>query len=118
MIFDIRVRPPELLEELPKELQGYRMYDLEERGRPYREGGRQKWLEAMDEVGVTNAMLTAPPWYQKGKANEVLSSVIREHQDRFIGSISVDINDGAEALAELERSVRELGLRCLLLRPR
>jgi predicted TIM-barrel fold metal-dependent hydrolase len=117
MVFDMRVRPPELLGELPKDLQGFGIYRHEERGRPYQEEGRLKWLEAMDEVGISHAMLIAPPWYDKRKANEIISSIIREHQGRFIGSISIDINYGREALEELERCVRELGLCCLLLRP-
>jgi predicted TIM-barrel fold metal-dependent hydrolase len=116
MVFDMRVSPPELL-GLPSGVQGFVIHRVEERERPYREGGRQKWLEAMDEAGVTHAMLIAPPWYDKRKANEIISSIIREHQGRFIGSISLDINDGREALQELERCVRELGLQCLLLRP-
>jgi predicted TIM-barrel fold metal-dependent hydrolase len=117
MIFDMRVRPPELLGELPKDLQGFGIYRLEERGRPYQDEGRGKWLEAMDEVGITHAMLIAPPWYDHRKANEIISSITEEHEGRFIGSISLNINDGKEALQELERCVRELGLRCLLLRP-
>jgi predicted TIM-barrel fold metal-dependent hydrolase len=117
MVFDMRMRPPELTGELPKDLQGFGIYRLEERERPYQEGGRQKWLEAMDEVGITHAMLISPPWYDKRKANKIISSIIKEHQGRFIGSISIDIDDGREALEELERCVKELGLRCLLLRP-
>jgi predicted TIM-barrel fold metal-dependent hydrolase len=117
MLFDMRVSPPELLGGLRSGLQGFVMYRVEERERPYLDGGRQKWLEAMDEAGVTHAMLIAPPWYDKAKANEIISSITKEYKGRFIGSISLDINEGTKALEELERCVSELGLRCLVLRP-
>ncbi len=116
MVFDMRVSPPELL-GLPSGVQRFVRVRVEERERPYREGGRQKWLEAMDEAGVTHAMLISPPWYDNKKSNEIISDITKEHKDRFIGSISLDVNDGTKALQELERCVRELGLRCLVLRP-
>jgi predicted TIM-barrel fold metal-dependent hydrolase len=49
--------------------------------------------------------------------NDYVAGVVRTYPDQFIGFASVDPWKGAMALQELERSVRELGLRGLKLHP-
>jgi uncharacterized protein len=49
--------------------------------------------------------------------NDYVASVVRQYPDQFIGFASVDPWKGAWAVQELERSVRDLGLRGLKLHP-
>src|SRR5919112_4795496 len=49
--------------------------------------------------------------------NDYVASVARQYPDQFIGFASVDPWKGAWAVHELERSVKELGLRGLKLHP-
>jgi predicted TIM-barrel fold metal-dependent hydrolase len=49
--------------------------------------------------------------------NDYVASVARQYPDQFIGFASVDPWKGAWAVNELERSVKELGLRGLKLHP-
>jgi predicted TIM-barrel fold metal-dependent hydrolase len=50
-------------------------------------------------------------------SNDFVARCVAEHPDAFLGFASVDPHKGADALAELERSVRTLGLRGLKLHP-
>ena len=43
--------------------------------------------------------------------NDYVASVVQQYPDRFIGFASVDPWKGASAIQELDRSVKELGLR-------
>ena len=49
--------------------------------------------------------------------NDFVASCARAHPDAFVGFASVDPGKGAAAVSELERAVRELGLRGLKLHP-
>jgi predicted TIM-barrel fold metal-dependent hydrolase len=49
--------------------------------------------------------------------NDYVAGVARQYADRFIGFASVDPWKGAQAIVELERAVRDLGLRGLKLHP-
>lgn len=49
--------------------------------------------------------------------NDYIASIVRQYPDQFIGFASVDPWKGQLAINELERSVRELGLRGLKLHP-
>ena len=49
--------------------------------------------------------------------NDFVAGCVRAHPDAFVGFASVDPQKGDAAVAELERAVRELGLRGLKLHP-
>jgi hypothetical protein len=49
--------------------------------------------------------------------NDYVAGVVRQYPDRFLGFASVDPWQGAKAVLELERSVKELGMRGLKLHP-
>ncbi len=49
--------------------------------------------------------------------NDYVAEMARQHPDVFIGFCTVDPHKGAKAVRELERSVRELGLKGLKLHP-
>jgi hypothetical protein len=73
--------------------------------------------KALDIFGVIFAIdaetATGVPYV----GNDYVGGVVRAYPDQFIGFASVDPWKGAMAIQELERSVRELGLRGLKLHP-
>lgn len=77
-------------------------------------------LADMDEAGVERAVLVAfdcETTYGFRVSNEDVAALVARHPDRFVGFASVDPNKGDRAVRELERAVRELGLRGLKLHP-
>lgn len=75
-------------------------------------------VAALDEAGVSLAVLCA--WYgPQGPmiSNDEVAKTVAEHPDRFIGLASVDLSRPMEAVRELRRAVRVLGLRGLRLLP-
>ncbi|MFC1980639.1 amidohydrolase family protein [Chloroflexota bacterium] len=129
MIFDIRLRPPELMFKYPEKFFGKMMtgYDakhskgyeavfggkIAENVLPYRTQP-EKWLSALDDAGVTKALIISN--WSPG-VNEVVADYIKKYPGRFIGGISVDCKGGMAAVRELELAAKELGLKCLSLRP-
>lgn len=75
-------------------------------------------LSAMDAAGVTRAVLSAW-WGPDGPliTNDEVAAHVRAHPDRFIGAASVDLARPMEAVRELRRAVRELGLRAVRILP-
>ncbi len=53
----------------------------------------------------------------KYTGNDYTASIVQRYPDRFMGFASVDPHKGKAAVLEMERSVRELGLRGLKLHP-
>lgn len=79
-------------------------------------------LAAMDEAGITAQLLSPNPLtyfhhiapsdatnYCR-RHNEELATIVAEHPDRFAGFASVPMQDPDAAVAELERSVNDLGM--------
>src|SRR5215831_12417284 len=64
-------------------------------------------------LGADAETTTGVPAYP----NDTLAEACRKHPDAFIGFASVDPWKGLTAVAELERSARDLGLRGLKLHP-
>jgi len=65
-------------------------------------------LEQMDKFGIERGMLGVG--FQSQRAEDSLRA-LREHPDRFFGSIEVDPNRGMEAVRDLQRAVEELGVK-------
>jgi predicted TIM-barrel fold metal-dependent hydrolase len=65
-------------------------------------------LEQMDRFGIERGMLGVG--FQSARAEDSLRA-LREHPDRFFGSIEVDPNRGMEAVRDLQRAVEELGVK-------
>ncbi len=76
-------------------------------------------LAMLDELEVERAIVCPmrPPGYHLGPANDIVAEAVRAHPVRLAGFARVDPNVGDAACAELERAVRELGLRGLFLHP-
>lgn len=79
-------------------------------------------LKIMDKAGISMQLLslstpgceqfdTSDGLYFSKKTNEALSTVISKHPDRFIGLAALAPQDPDEAALELERAVKELGLK-------
>lgn len=76
-------------------------------------------LEEMEANNVTKAVIQAE--YEFGDNIELLNNraaeIVAKYPDKFIGFATVDPRQGMSAVRELERCVKELGLRGLNLQP-
>lgn len=83
--------------------------------RTYEDAGRvERRLQFMDEAGIDMAVLTSNPVTtldQSRKWNDFCAGVVKAHPKRFAGFASVLPLGGQSALQELERSVKDLGLK-------
>ncbi len=75
-------------------------------------------LGAMDAAKVDRAIVSAW-WGPEGAmlSNDHVAAVVRSHPERFVGVASVDLSRPMEAVRELRRAVRQLGLRGLRMLP-
>lgn len=70
-------------------------------------------LEFMDAVGIDVAVLSTNPLKTLDQArewNDLCAKLVREYPERFAGFATVPPLGGKEALKELERAIKELGL--------
>ena len=75
-------------------------------------------VAAMDEAGVRLGLLAAW-WGPQGPliGNDEVAAFVGRYPDRFVGIASVDLHRPLDAVRELRRAVRELGLRGLRILP-
>ncbi len=75
-------------------------------------------IGAMDAAGVSVGLIAAW-WGPEGPliGNDEVASFVRHHPDRLVGVASVDLAKPMEAVRELRRCVRELGVRGLRIVP-
>lgn len=75
-------------------------------------------VAAMDEAGVRLGLICAW-WGPQGPliGNDEVAGFVRRYPDRFVGLASVDLHRPLDAVRELRRSVRDLGLRGLRILP-
>jgi predicted TIM-barrel fold metal-dependent hydrolase len=77
-------------------------------------------LGLMDDAGVDLAVLTAEDAETTSGMrvpNDKVAEFVKQSPERFIGMAAVDPHKGMAAVRELERAVRELGMKCLCLEP-
>ncbi len=65
-------------------------------------------LEQMDRFGIEKGMLGVS--FAEDRSADSLRA-LREHPDRFFGSLEVDPNRGMDAVRDLQRAVEELGVK-------
>lgn len=75
-------------------------------------------VHALEAAGVTRALLSAW-WGPEGAliSNDEVAAAVHAHPDRFVGVASVDLLRPMQAVRELRRAVKQLGLRALRLLP-
>jgi predicted TIM-barrel fold metal-dependent hydrolase len=75
-------------------------------------------LAALDASRIDRALVSAW-WGPQGPllSNDDVAALVSAHPDRFVGVASVDLLHPMEAVRELRRCVRELGLRALRMLP-
>jgi hypothetical protein len=75
-------------------------------------------LAEMDSTGVEKAFLR--PWMRPEGvviSNDDIAAIVQKYPDRFLGMATVDPRKPMAAVRELERAVKELGLRALHMLP-
>ena len=75
-------------------------------------------LADMDAAGVEKAFLSA--WMRPEGviiSNDEIAALVQKYPDRFLGMATVDLRKPMAAVRELERAVRELGMRALRVVP-
>jgi predicted TIM-barrel fold metal-dependent hydrolase len=75
-------------------------------------------LADMDAAGVEKAFLSA--WMRPEGviiSNDEIAAIVQKHPDRFLGMATVDLRKPMAAVRELERAVKELGMRALRVVP-
>lgn len=75
-------------------------------------------LGALDAAKIDRALVSAW-WGPRGPmlTNDGVAALVKAHPDRFVGVASVDLSRPMDAVRELRRAVRELGLRGLRMLP-
>jgi predicted TIM-barrel fold metal-dependent hydrolase len=73
----------------------------------------------MLQYGIGRAVLSParPPSYDLAAANNAVARAVIEEPDRFNGFARIDPWQGAEAVAELDRAITNLGLKGMFLHP-
>jgi len=74
----------------------------------------EKHLQFMDEAGIDVAVLSRSPEMSVERSrqwNDLCARIVKEHPKRFAGFASVPPLGGKPAFEELERAVKELGLK-------
>jgi predicted TIM-barrel fold metal-dependent hydrolase len=74
----------------------------------------EKSIQFMDEAGIDMAMLTTNPELnleQSKKWNDFCAKIVKENPKRFVGFASIPPLGGKPALEELERAIKDLGLK-------
>lgn len=69
-----------------------------------------RFVRQMDEASVEWGAVFA------GDADKT-AAVVRKYPDRFVGTVILNPHDGMKAVRELERAVKELGLKCFYASP-
>jgi len=81
-----------------------------------------KFIAALDRNNISLAVFTGrqvgtPDKLEHGFPNDYIAASVRQYPSRLIGFAGVDASTGKTAIKELERCVRELGLRGVSLAP-
>jgi predicted TIM-barrel fold metal-dependent hydrolase len=81
--------------------------------------GTGELLAGMDAAGISRAVVVPvkPRDYRLRAASELVADAVRAQPDRLVGLVRVDPWQGADAVAEAERGLDELGLQGIFLHP-
>ncbi len=76
----------------------------------------ERFIQFMDDAGIDMALLTmimVATIEDARKANDLCAKIVQKYPNRYIGCASVSPVGGKPALDELERAVKELGLKAV-----
>ncbi|MFC1940037.1 amidohydrolase family protein, partial [Chloroflexota bacterium] len=78
-----------------------------------------EFVKELDEAGVEWGLIEAGVEWggSESESNEQTAAVVAQFPNKFIGIAKVNPHEGMKAVRELERAVRELGLKYLLASP-
>lgn len=124
-VIDFRVRVPFRLTEDEPEVETPAFMDRYNRLLHYRDAVNTvafpKLIEDMDAAGVEVAVLQAeyefPFRLSYRELNDRCAEIVAKYPGRFVGFGTVDPRDGMAAVREVERAVRDLGLKGINLQP-
>ena len=98
------------LEQMSAELSSKEFEDMIiERARPHLVS-LEHFVEELDEAGVQWGVIESP-------SNDQTAEIVAKFPNKFVGIAIVNPHDGMRAVKELERAVKELGLKALLASP-
>ena len=75
-------------------------------------------VELMDRAGIEKMLVTA--WHRPGScadSDRLVGELVREHPDRFVGIVSVDVENPGRAAAQIRRAVEVDGFKGLRIVP-
>ncbi len=119
MMFDIRINPPSTIAPNPPGWEGYdRTIPHMKNAGPFLGKPFSKFVEAQNEVGITKGLLIVGPFAKIEDQPKHIAELVKQYPDRYVGGISIDPKtDLMPSVREVERAVREFGIRVILLRP-
>ncbi len=104
------------LEFTPEELEQIRQLPVGELGGILRKRAEKavvslpQFIAQLDEAGIEWGVIN-------GGSHEKTAELVAKYPERFVGCAYVDPHEGMKAVRELERAVRELGLKCFYASP-
>jgi uncharacterized protein len=130
-IIDVRVTPPipqTRVEHNPAHMKGYdKIFDFRSLKPQYLEylarvwdSGMDAYLDEIGQLGIEKIVCCAKDCETTVPVklpNEVIADLMHKYPDRIIGFAGVDPRKGRLAVQELERAVKELGLRGVEIEP-
>ena len=76
-----------------------------------------RFIEALDEAGVTRAVFTGRQTPVKTLPNDYVFECVQAYPERLLGFAGIDPTQGERALREIERTVDELGMKGISIDP-
>jgi predicted TIM-barrel fold metal-dependent hydrolase len=119
MMFDIRINPPSTVAPNPPGWDGYeKTIPHMKNAAPFLGQPFSKFVEAQNEVGITNGMLIVGPFAEIEDQPRHIADLMSQYPGRYVGGVSIKVQqDVMKCVQEVERAVNEFGVKAILLRP-
>ncbi len=119
MMFDIRINPPSTVAPNPPGWEGYdRIIPHMKNATPFLGQPFSKFVEAQDEAGITQGMLIVGPYTEIEDQPKHIADLMNQYPGRFVGGVTIWPQANImKSVREIERAVKEFGMRAILFRP-
>jgi predicted TIM-barrel fold metal-dependent hydrolase len=120
MIFDIRINPPTTVAPNPPGWEGYdKNVPHMKNAAPFLDQPFSKFVGMLTEAGVTRGMLIVGPYTTKVEDQpKHIKSLMDQYPGKFVGGVTVwPQSNLMKSVQEVERAVKEFGMKTILLRP-